>query len=249
MKPQIPQSAMNPPPNLKTAVADQWRTGAISDDLTSKLFTKMQALYGARFNDQWRKVELGAMRRHWGIALGKLTVEQIRRGMALLETLDLPPTLPQFIKLCKPALDPQAAYFEAVAGINAREHGQAGVWSDPAIYWATTVIGAFDLKNQAYAQICRRWQAALADAQANPRNELIPAPDAKLPESDEVAMPQDKAPEIVAIEVAAKLTRPAAHNDDPKRWAKRIQERIAIGDKTVTRQQARAAKAALGDNK
>jgi hypothetical protein len=168
--------------------------------------------------------------------------------MALLETLDLPPTLPQFIKLCKPELDPQAAYFEAVTGIAAREQGEVGLWSDPAIYWATVAIGAFDLKTRPYAQIRRRWEAALADARAHPHTEQIPLPDMKMPLPEEPESPQhpfDNTTESVAVEKVVQVAKSANVRPDHKRWARRIQERIANGDKTVTKHQAKAAKEAL----
>jgi hypothetical protein len=50
---------------------------------------------------------------------------------------------------------------------------------------------------------------------------------------------------LVAVEKAVEVARSVNARPDHKRWAKRIQERIAKGDKTVTKQQARAAKEAL----
>jgi hypothetical protein len=177
-----------------------------------------------------------------------MTPEQLHRGMGLLEILDLPPTLPQFIKLCKPALDPQVAYFEAIAGIAAREHGEVGQWSDPAIYWATAAIGAFDLKTLPYRQIRRRWIAALAESQAAHHTEPIPAPEAKQPiteEESEAEAAHQNTTERVASGKAVEVARSTSSRPDHKRWARRIQERIARGDKTVTKNQARAAKEAL----
>jgi len=224
----------------------QWPLAAISQESVEKLFAKMHALYGAKFLEQWAGIDIDAVQRQWGIALGKMTPEQIRRGTLLMEACDFPPTLPQFIKLCKPVLDPQAAYFEAVAGIAAREQGKRGEWSDPAIYWATTIIGAFDLKTQPYAQIRRRWEKALSDAQTHPHAKSIPAPDVHLEATNASAPPHKCPPELTELEQAAKAARSGGSQDDPKRWARRIQERIAKGDKTVSEQQARAARDALG---
>lgn len=230
--------------DIDTVSAVQWPSAAIARKSVEKLFIRMHALYGAKFLEQWKGIDSDAVQRQWGIALGKMTPEQIRRGMLLMETCDLPPTLPQFIKLCKPTLDAQAAYFEAVAGIAAREQGKTGEWSDPAIYWATTAIGAFDLKSQPYAHIRRRWEQALRDAQAHPHAEPIPAPEMKSAALDMPA-PTHCATDSVAAAQAAKVARSGGHQDDPKQWARRIQERIAKGDTTVTKQQARAAREAL----
>lgn len=245
MKRQISPWSPVAPGDIDRTPANQWPLAAIPQQAIEKIFATMQSLYGAKFFEQWRSVSIDSVQRHWGIALGKMTPEQIRRGMTLVETLDLPPTLPQFIKLCKPASDPHAAYFEAIAGIAARERGEAGDWSDAAIYWAAATIGAFDLKTQPYAQISRRWQAALADAQASTRQEPIPAPIAQPLATDEPDFYRNTTTELVAIEKVMKATKSTGSRNDPKRWARRIQERIARGDKTVTKQQARAAKEAL----
>ena len=238
---------MNRHISLSTAIESwQWPLAAISQESVEKLFARMHALYGIKFLEQWTGIDIEAVQRQWGIALGKMTSEQIRRGIVLMETCDLPPTLPQFIKLCKPVLDPQAAYFEAVAGITAREKGKMGEWSDPAIYWATTVIGAFDLRTQSYAQIRRRWKKALSDAQTHPNAKSIPAPDVHLEVMNTSAPPHKCTPELTGLEQVAKAVKSGGSQDDPKRWAKRIQERIAKGDKTVSEQQARAAREALG---
>ena len=238
---------MNRHISLSTAIESwQWPLAAISQESVEKLFARMHALYGIKFLEQWTGIDIEAVQRQWGIALGKMTSEQIRRGIVLMETCDLPPTLPQFIKLCKPVLDPQAAYFEAVAGITAREKGKMGEWSDPAIYWATTLIGAFDLRTQSYAQIRRRWKKALSDAKTHPNAKSIPAPDVHLEVMNASASPHKCTPELTGLEQVAKAVKSGGSQDDPKRWAKRIQERIAKGDKTVSEQQARAAREALG---
>jgi hypothetical protein len=233
-------------PDIDTLSAEPWPSTGHSIDPVEDLFNKMQALYGAKFLEQWKDINLDALRQHWGSALDKMTPQQVQRGMASLELLDLPPTLPQFIKLCKPELDPQAAYLEAVVGIAAREQGDIGQWSDPAIYWATTAIGAFDLKTRPYAQIRRRWESALEEARAHPHSEPIPAPEVQRVTPEETEAPYvDIATELVAVEKAVEVARSVTARPDHKRWAKRIQERIAKGDKTVTKQQARAAKEAL----
>jgi hypothetical protein len=67
----------------------------------------MAANYGARFADAWRGVEPETVKAVWAKKLGSLKPEQIRRGIGQLEQCKFPPTLPEFIALCKQAI-PQA---------------------------------------------------------------------------------------------------------------------------------------------
>jgi hypothetical protein len=241
----ISQAAFSQPLNRQEDGAMERPIAAGEKGMVKQLFSKMQGLYGAKFLQQWSAVDIALVHQHWEFAIQKLTQEQFERGMNLLETLDLPPTLPQFLHLCKPPIDPQAAYFEAVEGIAAREHGELGHWSDPAIYWATASIGAFDIKTHPYAQISERWSKALMEAQAQPHEDSIPLPGSCIftVEAQENPVPhKSSAPEIKKV---VQIAKSGSADHDPKRWAKRIQERIAKGDKTVTKQQAEAASKAL----
>lgn len=72
-----------------------------------RIFAVMAAHYGARFADAWLGVDAAEMKAAWARKLGGLTPEQIKRGLAGLEQNRFPPTLPEFIALCRQAV-PQA---------------------------------------------------------------------------------------------------------------------------------------------
>jgi hypothetical protein len=72
-----------------------------------RLFEVMGAHYGARFTDAWCGTDAAAMKAVWAKELGALRPEQIRQGIARLCECKFPPTLPEFIALCKQAT-PQA---------------------------------------------------------------------------------------------------------------------------------------------
>ena len=146
-----------------------------------KLFDRMAALYGNKFADMWRGSDVAMVKELWAQELGKLTRDEVTKGAQALMTLEWPPTLPQFIKLCRPPLDAQKAFVEALNGLVARDRGEVGVWSHPAIFWATTRIGAFDMKNSTYPQIMGRWQAALEDELAKKEWTEIPKPALQIP--------------------------------------------------------------------
>jgi hypothetical protein len=205
------------------------------------LFAKMSSLYGNKFSDMWRDSNMQAVKSVWAEELGKLSRDEIARGANALMSQEWPPTLPQFIKLCRIEIDPLKAYYEALNGAVARESGAVGDWSHPAIFWAMVTVGAFDLKNQTYSQIKGRWESALADQIGRGSWADIPTPAVALP------APTQKAEKAVAEKYLAE-TQVIKHHDekiDHKRWAKKIMERQRQGDKTLLPIQIQFAKEAL----
>lgn len=85
------------------------------DSWTESLLAKMTALYGDRFAKQWASVDRGAMVDAWSDALGPYcdlnTEHQGQRIKWALGQLAAnnphPPTLPEFIALCRQAPRPQ----------------------------------------------------------------------------------------------------------------------------------------------
>ena len=212
----------------------------VPDHWIDALFAKMSSYYGNKFADMWRDSSMQAIKGIWAQELLKLSREDFTRGANALLAQEWPPTLPQFIKLCKPSVDAVAAYYQAVNGVIAREHGNMGEWSHPAIFWASVKIGAFDLKHQTYSNIKGRWEAALSEEMAKNAWSAIPEPMIALP-----------APAPASKEVAEKYiaeTQVIKNQDsqvDHKRWAKLIMERHKAGDKTLTHIQISFAKEAL----
>lgn len=204
-----------------------------------KLFDRMTAFYGNKFADMWRGSDVAMVKELWAHELGKLTRDEVTKGAQALMTLEWPPSLPQFIKLCRPPLDAQKAFVEALNGLVARDRGEVGVWSHPAIFWATTRIGGFDMKNSTYAQIAGRWQAALEDEFSKGQWAEIPKP--------VMALPVAKASAAVAEKYLAKLQVLDVESSqiDHKRWAKKIMARHQAGDKTLLPIQITMAKGAL----
>lgn len=204
-----------------------------------KLFERMAALYGSKFADMWRGTDPEQVKALWAHELGKLTREEVTKGAQALMTQDWPPSLPQFIKLCRIQLDPQKAFVEALNGLVARDRGEVGVWSHPAIFWAVVRVGAFDIKNSTYPQIQARWTVALEDELAKKEWAEIPKP--------VLAIPVEKAAANVAEKYLAQLQDFKAESSgvDHKRWAKKIMARHEAGDKTLSALQIRFAREAL----
>jgi len=204
-----------------------------------KLFERMAALYGSKFADMWRGTDPEQVKALWAHELGKLSREEVTRGAQALMTQEWPPSLPQFINLCRPKLDAQKAFVEALNGLVARDRGEVGVWSHPAVFWAAVSVGGFDMKNSTYPQIQARWRVALEDELAKGDWAEIPKP--------ALAIPVEKAAAKVAEKYLAQLQDFKAESTgvDHKRWAKKIMARHEAGDKSLLPIQIKFAKEAL----
>lgn len=218
-------------------------TNSIPDSWIEKLFERMVGLYGNKFLDMWGKTDLLQVKTIWAQELGKLTREEIAKGANSLINQEWCPTLPQFIKLCRPAIDFTAAYYEALNGVLAREKGDKGEWSHPAIFWASTKIGAFDFKNQNYTTIKSRWEKALQDELAKGAWKDIPEAMIALP------APVSQATKDIADKYLAEtnVIKDQESKTDHKAWAKRILQRQKDGDKTLLQIQITMARQALNN--
>lgn len=140
-------------------------------------------------------------------------------------------------------IDPYTAYLEAIDGVIARERGETGKWSHPAIYWASVRIGAFDLKSKSYSQLKRRWMTALAEELIVPHPKSVPP--SHIAHKRCAPRPSPAAARKLVNQLRMTMTKSKYEVRDPKRWARRIQARIAAGDDSITRLQAEAARRAL----
>lgn len=205
------------------------------------LFVKMSNLYGNKFKLMWEGQDINQVKLVWAQELGKLTRDEVAKGANVLMNQEWPPTLPQFVKLCRIEIDPVAAYYEAVNGVVQRELGEMGEWTHPAIFWASVKIGAFDLKNQGYATIKARWEKALQDEISKGRWNDIPKPAIALP------APSSQASKAIADQYLANtnVIKDVESKTDHKAWAKKILQRLKDGDKTLLSVQIMMAKKAM----
>jgi len=170
------------PSMLSPAASNDWPAAAVPESWIDSLFARMSGMYGSKFADLWRGTDLQVVRRLWGTVLFCLTREELKRGVDNLRDKPFPPTLPEFMALCRPPLNVDAALYEAVEQIRARKDG-TDVWSDPAIYWAAIKVGVTELLSQAHSQLKPRFEAYLREIKAKgnvpaipPRSEALPAP-------------------------------------------------------------------------
>jgi len=177
---------------LSTAKQSAW---------VDRLFERLAAMYGARFGDMWAGQALETVKRIWREELADLTQDEVTRGVAGCRSRQWPPTLPEFLRLCRPALDYEAAFHEAVAQLQRRGEGR-DAWSCAAVYWAARAVGSHDLTSRGYEAIKGRWRAALDDAAAKVRAgdlpDEVPERAEALPDPGRTAVSPEKARENVA---------------------------------------------------
>jgi hypothetical protein len=145
--------------------------------LIDHLFNKLDGLYPHRWRSAFANQHaIANWRQAWaeGFAEEGITMAEIKRGIAECRRLfDWPPSFAEFVKACRPALDYERAYEEAVEQMRRRDAGEDS-WSTPAVYWAATKLGV-DLLAHPYQSIKGRWHAALDEAIEGIRTGKLPA--------------------------------------------------------------------------
>ncbi len=131
----------------------------VATRIGAEVFARLIAQFGAKLLDQWAAAP-GA-RDEWGCALADFHPAEIERGLTACRSRVFVPVLGEFLQLCRPALDPEAAWHEAAAGMAARERGEQGAWTHPAIYRAAQQM-QWELRTATHATQRKRWAAILA---------------------------------------------------------------------------------------
>lgn len=173
-----------------TELAEQSATSpaklsALPDHWVERLFQRMEDRYGSMWADRYGAFPRERVKRSWAEDLADISRDELTRGVSACRDRKFPPTLPEFRELCRPALDYERAFIEAVEQMRKREHGEDR-WSSPAVFWAACKLGG-DLRAYPWQSIRGRWQAALDEAidglrtgktpaEIPPRREALPAP-------------------------------------------------------------------------
>lgn len=203
------------------------------------MFDKMHLDYGKKFTDQWGGTDTDRLIAHWAHEMASYSGAEIKRGLAAMEGRDWPPTLPEFKKMCRPPLDSLAGYYEAVNGMQARDRGDVGEWSHPAIFWAAATM-TFDLLSQAYSQIKGRWEAALNEQIEKGQWAAIPKPMLAIAAPGKGKTDRDQAGKVLA-EIGAI----APQKSDHRAWINSVFARAKRKDTTLPNISIRFAKEAL----
>lgn len=165
------------------------------------LFKRMSFAYGAQFADKWAGIDGRELKAYWADRLGVLSDKELLTGYRMLESRDRPPSLPEFLKLCRPNLDPERAFYEALEQGRKREQGDPDdpdVWSHPAIYWAWVSVGAFSITSQGYEVLRTRWSDELRNLVDSPSLSPVPQKLVELSAPGKTRMHPERAKKLLA---------------------------------------------------
>lgn len=162
---------------------------ALPERWSEKIFRRMENFYGQKWRDSLGGIPRKRVRQAWGEELADYTPAEIATGLHACRSRPWPPTLPEFLLLCKPLNDPRADWAEACEQMALRLRDGSDLWSRSQVYWAAITLGAHDLHTLAYDQCKARWQRALDNAKSAP----IPPVHAALPEPGQQSVPREEA--------------------------------------------------------
>ncbi|MBN3757189.1 hypothetical protein G3N95_29905 [Paraburkholderia sp. Tr-20389] len=141
------------------------------------LFNRFDGAYPNRWRAAFASEQaISNWRESWAEAFDEegLTPQMISDGLKTCrKTYDWPPSITEFIKACKPQINVDAAIYEAIDQMRARQRGK-DKWSHPAIYWAAAKVGEFDIISQSISSLKPRFEAALKAVLAG---EVLPVPE------------------------------------------------------------------------
>jgi len=146
--------------------------------LIDQLWNRFDGLYPNKFRaqfidqqavDNWKFV--------WSECLAdeNITFDEIALALkACRRDLAWPPSFAEFYQACKPKVNHELEFIEAVRCLNLRRTGRdSGQWRSKASYWAASSL-SFDIMNNSYAKIKTQWIQALDDKLADPNLPEIP---------------------------------------------------------------------------
>lgn len=231
---------------LTSEVVSEWRLprpSLANKDLLTHLYNRLDGAYPGRWSGQFRNQQaIDNWRDAWeaGFVQSHVTPAEVGAALSRLPA-GWPPGLPDFIALCRPTVEAEAAFYEAVAGMSVRQRGGTGDWSHPAIYWAAVRIGRGELLGQGYSAMRTRWERALRESLAAGQWDAVPAPMPALAAPGSGRTGQAEAIARLAEMGAGGLLSALA---TPKAWPQQVLDRAASGRRpspTVVRMAERAA--------
>lgn len=120
--------------------------------------------------------------RSWANALSGYRVGEVKAGLLSCRSKPWPPTLPEFLALCRPPPDFEKSFADAQEQVSRRAFNE-DVWSNKALYWTAVEFGFHDLRSMSWTQAKNRWSRIYVEKLAK-EDELpsIPLPMHALPE-------------------------------------------------------------------
>lgn len=162
-----------------------------------RLFNRFDGMYPSKWRSSFGSEQaIKNWREAWSIAFTEhgITPNDIAAGLKACSTaFDWPPSVTEFINICKTPVDAESAYYEALQQMNIRATTGADKWSHPAVYWAAVKFGTWDLKTSVYSKAKARWGSILDECLRETEKPVptaliaLPAPGDTTPDPEKVA--------------------------------------------------------------
>lgn len=161
-----------------------WSPGSLRDTepadlaVVTTVFNALQGQLGSKVSVLWANVPVATVHEEWALGLAGYDQSEIDRGLAVCRTRLHAPVLGEFLRMCRPALDPELAWLEAQAGMADRARGLRGDWTHPAVYRAARGF-EYELRGGAYVAHRKQWEWRLEREFARGWGD-VPAPQEQL---------------------------------------------------------------------
>lgn len=150
-------------------------SAALPARLAATLFKHLAEQFGDRIADVYGSSTPAEVVQQWSEVLAGFAPEELGRGLTACRQRVFPPHPAEFARFCRPSLDPELAWLEAVDGQRERREGRKGEWSHPAV-WRASCAMSFELRTRAYSDCAKRWAWVLQKEHRAGWGEPVPMP-------------------------------------------------------------------------
>lgn len=135
-------------------------TDRLPSRILDRIFQRLAGQFGAKLAQLYGGVPPETVHDEWAIGLAGFQATELDRGLRLCSERAFAPTLGEFKRACRPALDPEFAFVEAGFGLRDRDAGKVGDWSHPAVYRAACAMSA-EVRSGDWSKARARWTSLL----------------------------------------------------------------------------------------
>lgn len=173
-----------------------WPDGSGAISAMDRLFNRFDGMYPGRWRSSFSSAEaVDNWRREWASAFEAegLTTEDVRFGLQELKKIYAwPPSITEFLLVCRPATQPDVAFHLAADEMANRRNFKPENWPSARMYWAAAAMG--EAMMLPYQQVKSRWlvewrRAAQREHEPIPQvlpERALPAPGRIYPSATEV---------------------------------------------------------------
>lgn len=122
----------------------------------------------------WKGTDLALVEDTWAKALAGFSVREVRQGLAACRAKPWPPTLPEFLLMCRPKPDYEAMFHEAQKQSGQIRYG-SDTWESPLLFWAAYRMGTDNMISLPWEKAKIRWTKIIDELRQHEET-LAPVP-------------------------------------------------------------------------